>query len=65
VSELIHGKRELTVDTARRLEAALGISADFWMRREAAYRLRRAEEVEDLATFEGIRERARHLSVFV
>lgn len=59
VSELVNGKRELTVDTARRLEAALDIPADFWMRREAAYRLRVAEDTDDASTLTAIRERAR------
>ncbi len=40
VSELLNGKRPITVDTARRLEAAFGTPADFWLRREANYRLR-------------------------
>jgi HTH-type transcriptional regulator/antitoxin HigA len=59
VSDLIHGKRELTIDTAQRLEAALGISAGFWIRYEAEYRLNKAErEPRDIALFERIREKA-------
>lgn len=48
VSELLNGKRELTVNTARRLEAALGISADFWLRREAQFRLNQTAVDSDL-----------------
>ena len=39
VSDLLNGKRELTPDTALRLEAALGPSAEFWLRLEAKFRL--------------------------
>ncbi|HSI71563.1 MAG TPA: HigA family addiction module antitoxin [Fimbriimonas sp.] len=57
VSELLNGKRPISVDTARRLEAALGPSAEFWMRREANYRLR--VETSDTIVIERIRSRAR------
>jgi HTH-type transcriptional regulator/antitoxin HigA len=57
VSELLRGKRQLTIDTARRLEAAFGTSADFWLRREANYRLR--VDPVDAETMERIRSRAR------
>jgi len=32
LSEIIHGKRPVTIDSALRLERALGFSADSWMR---------------------------------
>lgn len=37
MSELISGKRNITADIAVRLEAALGIDAEFWMKYQAAY----------------------------
>jgi len=39
ISELIAGKRAITPETARGLEAALGTSAEMWMKLEAAYQL--------------------------
>jgi len=43
VSEIIRGKKRVTEETARELEAALGIEAEFWTRTEALYRLRHTE----------------------
>jgi len=40
VSQLINGKAPITEDTASRLERAIGSSAGFWLRKEAAYRER-------------------------
>lgn len=37
MSELISGKRNITADIAVRLEAALEIDAEFWMKYQAAY----------------------------
>lgn len=39
ISEIIHGKKAITGKTALQLEQVLGISADTWMRLEAAYQL--------------------------
>ena len=39
VSELVNGKRQVTVDAAQELEAALGPSAQFWLSLETNYRL--------------------------
>jgi addiction module HigA family antidote len=36
LSEIIHGKRAITIDTAIRFERALGFSADSWMRMQLA-----------------------------
>ena len=36
--ELLHGRLMITLDTARRLERAIGGSAEFWMLRETQYR---------------------------
>lgn len=47
VSELINGKRAVTVQTARELAAAFGTSAEVWLRLEAQWRLRRDESPVD------------------
>jgi HTH-type transcriptional regulator/antitoxin HigA len=39
VNEIINAKKRVTEGTAKQLEAALGIDADFWLRTEALYRL--------------------------
>lgn len=44
VSDLLSGKRGITPETAIQLEAALEVSAETWMRHEAAYRLRLAQD---------------------
>lgn len=41
--EVVSGKRAITADTALRLERALGLSAQFWMRLQAQYDLEMAE----------------------
>lgn len=40
VNEIIKAKKRVTEETAKELEAALGIDAEVWLRTEAAYRLR-------------------------
>jgi HTH-type transcriptional regulator/antitoxin HigA len=47
VSELLNGKRRLTPETALQLEAALGVTAQFWLNREAQYRLALLSRVVD------------------
>ena len=39
ISEIVSGKRAITPETAKGLEAALGTSAELWMNLEAAYQL--------------------------
>lgn len=39
INEIVKGKSALTPETAIQLEKALGVSAEFWVMREAAYRL--------------------------
>jgi HTH-type transcriptional regulator/antitoxin HigA len=38
VQELLHGRVMITLDTARKIERAIGGSAEFWMLRETQYR---------------------------
>ena len=50
ISELINGKRAVTVQTARELAAAFGTSAEVWLNLEAQWRLREgAPSVEEIA----------------
>ena len=56
MSEIINGKRNLTPDLAVRLEDALGIKADFWMKYQMAYeidriRIRNKKVVEKIQDF--------------
>ncbi len=41
VNEIINGKRGISARTAKELEAALGISAEFWLRFQDRCRLRK------------------------
>ncbi len=43
VNEIIGAKKRVTEETAKELEAALGIEAEFWLRTEAIYRLRHGD----------------------
>ena len=53
VSEIIRAKKRVTEATARELEAALDIEAEFWVRTEALYRLHQTAPVSS-----SIRQRA-------
>ena len=55
VNEIVNGRAPVTGDTAIRLERLVGISADSWLRYEAAYRadLARIADQENLATHVG------------
>lgn len=43
ISQIVHGKRAVTADTALRLARYFGTSADVWMRLQARYDLESAE----------------------
>lgn len=45
ISQIVHGKRAVTADTALRLARYFGTSANVWMRLQARYDLEVAEEV--------------------
>lgn len=47
INEIVKGKAELTPETALQLERVLHVPADFWGRREAAYRAFLARKKED------------------
>ena len=40
INEIVHGKRRITADTAVRLAAYFGTSAEFWMNLQSHYELR-------------------------
>ena len=49
ISEIVHGKRAITADTALRLAKYFGTSAEFWLTLQADYDLRRARrELEEV-----------------
>jgi antitoxin HigA-1 len=55
ISQLVHGKRMITADTALRLGHWLGMNPQFWMNLQAQYDLLLAkqtlgEEIDDLPT---------------
>jgi len=41
VSDIVHGRRSITADTALRLERYFGVSAQFWLNLQAEYDLRK------------------------
>lgn len=45
INQIIGAKKRVTEDTAKELEAALGIDAEFWLRMESLYRLRHGPPV--------------------
>lgn len=44
LSEIIHGKRAISLDTAQRLARYLGTTPQFWLNLQNHYDLQRAEE---------------------
>jgi addiction module HigA family antidote len=39
ISEIVHGKKGITAETALQLAAAFGVSAEFWMNLQTSYEL--------------------------
>ncbi|MCH8853027.1 MAG: helix-turn-helix domain-containing protein [Planctomycetes bacterium] len=56
VNGILNGKKAILVDTARRLGAAFGTSAQFWMNLETSFRLYGSSESPEVA---GVRLRAK------
>jgi len=54
VSEIVRGKREITLDTAMRLARYFGTSVNFWMNLQLQYELRSVDQ-----------EMTRHISAIV
>ncbi len=61
LSEIIHGKRAVTIDTAIRFERALGFSADSWLRMQLTvdmYDAQRGPTAKALARIKPVRRAA-------
>jgi addiction module HigA family antidote len=59
LSEIIHGKRPVTIDTALRLERALGFKAESWLRMQLAvdmYDASRGPAARELAKIKPINQ---------
>lgn len=56
INGIVNGKKAILVDTARRLAAAFGTSAQFWMNLETSFRLYAASRSGEV---EGVRSRAK------
>jgi antitoxin HigA-1 len=62
LNAIINGKRDVTVDTALRLERVLGMSAEFWLGLQQNWDLwhaLRSKEAAEIARLEPIRPRGR------
>lgn len=55
ISEILHGERAITADTALRLSRRFGVSAEFWMNLQTAHDLERARRRQQAA--EGLSDR--------
>ena len=55
LSEVIHGRRRVTPDTAMRLSLALGTSVQFWLNAQMATDLYEAQRSAKRATFRRIK----------
>ena len=55
VNELVHGKRDMTPDTALRLERFLGVEAQFWLNLQLAWDLYRATHSSAARQIAGIK----------
>jgi addiction module HigA family antidote len=61
LSEIVHGKRAVTIDTAIRFERALGFSAESWLRMQLAvdvYDAQRGPSAKALAGIKRLRRAA-------
>lgn len=58
VSEIVHGKRAITPDTALRLARYFQTSAEFWLGMQATYDLERARDEVGAAIEAQVRPRA-------
>ncbi len=58
ISQIVHGKRAVTADSALRLARYFGTSAQLWMRLQAQYEL----ELAELATAEQIQREVKVLA---
>lgn len=62
VNELVHGKRDMTPDTALRLERLLGVEAQFWLNLQLVWDLYHAKHsvaAKEIAKIQPLKRRAR------
>lgn len=62
VNELVHGKRDMTPDTALRLERLLGVEAQFWLNLQLAWDLYHAKHsatAKEIAKIQPLKRRVR------
>ena len=52
ISEVVHGRRAITADTALRLGKALGMTPDFWLNLQRMYDLEVARASTDVTSIE-------------
>lgn len=62
ISEISKGERDITPDTALRLSAFFGTTADFWLNLQSHYDLVMAEEAIDKTLLAEIRDRRAELT---
>lgn len=60
VSEIVNGKRAITVDTALRLARCFGTSAELWLNLQTDYALRTARRASGADIDAQVRSRAAH-----
>ena len=62
VNELVHGKRDMTPDTALRLERLLGVEAQFWLNLQLAwdlYHVKHSAAAKEIVKIKPLKRRAR------
>jgi addiction module HigA family antidote len=58
ISEIVHGRRAVSADTALRLERYLGMSADFWLGLQKDFDLQTARQTEGKKIEQDIKPRS-------
>jgi len=58
MSDIVHGRRGITADTALRLGRYFGMSAEFWMNLQMRYELQVAEDAQGAEILERVKPRA-------
>ncbi len=58
ISEIVHGRRSITADTALRLGRFFSMEAQFWLNLQSRYDLQRAEEELDQRLVNEVRPHA-------
>jgi len=52
INEIVHGRRTVTADTARRIGKALGMTPEYWLNLQRMYELDIARASTDLSVIE-------------